>query len=184
MSQISYESPKLVRSQINAWTATVQCAAVVTTLFSGIAVQLLAVIRSDDAVDKKTGKAMMFLVFSSYAAMLFNAISTVASLFLIDLLGDIDLNESRKGRDRDTDGIVGRKESSLQLLRRFGARRNLKYIFMQWMIYLFLATFFVLAQMLAYMWLRDGPVLSAILTGITGVAISGLYFTSYYELEF
>jgi hypothetical protein len=73
---------------------------------------------------------MTVLTFASYAAILFNAIATIASLFLIDLIGDIDLNEARKGGNRTTAGSVP-PGSSLQLLRQFGGRPNLTFIFVQ-----------------------------------------------------
>ncbi|KAJ6567960.1 hypothetical protein DFH09DRAFT_1155524 [Mycena vulgaris] len=163
-TKISYESPKLVKSQIKAWTTTVQSAAVVTTLFSGTSAQLLSVIRADTAVKMSTmpqmGTAdaarpvMILLLVASYAAILFNVIATLGSLFLIDRIGDIDLNEARKGGDRITDGFIDR------------------------MVYLFLGIMSIFLQTLTYIWLHEGRVTSIIITALTGSAIAGLFFTS------
>ncbi|KAJ6526189.1 hypothetical protein DFH09DRAFT_1188086, partial [Mycena vulgaris] len=166
----------------------VQSAAVVTTLFSGTSVQLLNVIRADTAVKitamPQMGTAdaarpvMTLLLVASYAAILFNVIATLGSLFLIDRIGDIDLNEAQKGGDRITDGFIDRPRSSLQLLLHFGGHPNLKYIFIQWMVYLFLGIMSIFLQTLTYIWLHEGRVTSIIITALTGSAIAGLFFTS------
>ncbi|KAJ7734160.1 hypothetical protein DFH07DRAFT_780381 [Mycena maculata] len=85
----------------------------------------------DAAINSRAGPSITFLLLSSYAAILFNAVATVASLFLIDRLGDIDLNEARKGGERNIAGYIGRPESSLQLLCQFGAHSNLAFLFFQ-----------------------------------------------------
>ncbi|KAJ6511839.1 hypothetical protein DFH09DRAFT_1197651 [Mycena vulgaris] len=129
------------------------------------------------------GPAMSLLLFTSYAALLFNGIATVGSLFLIDRVGDIDLNEARKGGTPITDGYIDPPRSSLQLLREFGGHRNLKYIFIQWVAYLFLGTVFIFLQALTYLWVYEGPVISIILTVLTGLAIVELCFTSYLDTD-
>lgn len=68
-------------------------------------------------------------MFASYAAILFNAIATIASLLFVDRLGGIDFNGSRK--NNIPKGKMGRNDSSLDLLRRFGAGANLKLLFIQ-----------------------------------------------------
>ncbi|KAJ7702746.1 hypothetical protein B0H17DRAFT_1237223 [Mycena rosella] len=127
--------------------------------------------------------AMTLISFASYAAILFNGIATIASLFLVDRLGDIDLNEARKDLDRATEGRV-EPGSSLKLLLDYGARPNLTYIIIQWLLYLFLGTAFIFLQTLTYVWLREGRVMSIILTALTGTAVIGLLFTSWFNMEF
>ncbi|KAJ7114548.1 hypothetical protein C8R43DRAFT_1138366 [Mycena crocata] len=179
LTQLSYELPNLVKSQIKAWTATAQSAAV-TTLFASTSSQLLGSVPSD--MKLKTGPAITLLrVFSSYTAMLFNLIATVAALFLIDRLGDIDLNQARTGEDNPCGGFVARSDSSLKLLRRFGARRHLKWIFFQWMTYLFLGILFLFIQAIMYMWVREGRVMSTVVSILTVPAIVVLLLTTFHE---
>ncbi|KAJ7167036.1 hypothetical protein C8R46DRAFT_1095831 [Mycena filopes] len=177
----SYESPKLVKSQTAAWTATAQSAAVVTTLFAGTGTQILSTVRSDSAFDNKTGPAMNLLLFASYATVLFNLTSTVASLFFIDRLGDLDFNHASDGLDHPPEDYVPktRTSSSLELLRRFGGRRSLTLIFWQWVVYLFLGTLFLILQAIMYMWLREGSrVISTVITLLAVPAVVVLALTS------
>ncbi|KAJ7120663.1 hypothetical protein C8R43DRAFT_1136605 [Mycena crocata] len=183
LTDISYEPPDLVKSQIGAWTGILQCVAVVTTLFSGISVQLLGVITADNDVKNKSGPSIALLFFASYAAILFNMITTIGSLFLIDLLADITMNAARKNPPPPREGRV-ESDSSLQLLRNFDGRPRLTYVFFQWMAYLFVGFGFFFLQIVTYMWVRQNQATSIILTVLTGTAVAGLFLTSYFDMDF
>ncbi|KAJ6474295.1 hypothetical protein C8R45DRAFT_1217383 [Mycena sanguinolenta] len=176
-ADITYESPKLVKSQIDAWTSTVQSAAVVTTLFAGMSAGLLGVIKSDDALKSTHGVGMTALLSMSFSAMLFNAIATMASLLLTDRLGDIDFDEAQR-INITIEGRIGRLDSSLNLLSQFGAHKNFKWIFIQWMLYMFIGMLCMLAQIIIYMWLGYEPIMSTIITFLTGAAVVVLVLTS------
>ncbi|KAJ7193730.1 hypothetical protein GGX14DRAFT_588082 [Mycena pura] len=125
MISITHEAPKLIQNQIAAWSTTAQNAAVVTALFSTNAATILSIVRSDGALTGKDGKVMTLLIFASYGAMLFNSITTLASWFFIDALGDIERNVNTRI------AFVPRTISSLQLLENFGASPRIKRIFRQ-----------------------------------------------------
>ncbi|KAJ7051302.1 hypothetical protein C8F01DRAFT_1091510 [Mycena amicta] len=182
MTSTSYEAPKLVQSQISAWRNTVQSAAVVTALFAILAATVLGVFRTDPELIHTHGRANTLMIFSSYAAMLLNSITTLASLFFIDRLGDIELNEARKGGERPMAGWIGRPVSSLSLLRQFGASKRLRFIFYQWFAYLCLGTFFMLLQIIMYMWLRESKALGTVLTLLTVPATVVLFLSALVEV--
>ncbi|KAJ7837942.1 hypothetical protein B0H13DRAFT_2367877 [Mycena leptocephala] len=136
MTDITYEHPPLVKSQINAWTQSVNAAAVVTALFAGTATQLLGSITSAEFTPSsastcslRTGSAMSLLLVSSYAAMMFNALATIASFALIDHLGDIEFNGA--GMSRTARQGFYRNIRNLDLLLDYGARKSFKYVFWQ-----------------------------------------------------
>ncbi|KAJ7051300.1 hypothetical protein C8F01DRAFT_1376869 [Mycena amicta] len=172
---ITYEAPKLIQSQISAWTSTVKSTAVVTALFAGVTATMLGLFRTDPALAHTHGDAMTLLIFSSYAAILFNCIATLASLFFIHRLGAIELNEARKGGERSSAGWIGRPISSLSLLRQFGASKGFRLMFFEWFVYVCLGTFFMLVQVLVYMWLRESQVLGTVLVALTVSATAVLF---------
>ncbi|KAF7324205.1 hypothetical protein MKEN_00643700 [Mycena kentingensis (nom. inval.)] len=171
----NYESPKLVKSQIAAWTRTVQSAAVVTALFAGLAATVLGAYRMDPGMDNKTGAFVDALDLASFAAILVNSLTTLASLFFIDRLGDIDWRQALAGR-LDNNGEIPPGRSSLDLLVDFGATRHIKLIFYQWLVYLIVGTVFLFLQVFLYMWVRNGTVLSVaiIVSALVGPAILAL----------
>ncbi|KAF7289764.1 hypothetical protein MIND_01350100 [Mycena indigotica] len=181
LTSIAYEAPKLVQSQISAWRNTVQSAAVVTALFASLAATILGVIRQDPAMAGSQGPENTFLVFSSYAAMLFNSITTLASLFFIDSLGDIELNDAQKGGERATEGWISRPASSLSLLRQFGATRRIRFIFYQWFVHLCMGTLFLLLQILMYIWMRESKVLFIVLACLTAPATVVLFLSGLWK---
>jgi hypothetical protein len=76
------------------------------------------------------GPTMRFLLVTSYAAVGFNAIATIASLVLSDHLGDIELNGAREADSTAQTGAyvdVG----SLGLLLQFGARKSFRHVYWQ-----------------------------------------------------
>ncbi|KAJ7193729.1 hypothetical protein GGX14DRAFT_14473 [Mycena pura] len=150
MTPITYEAPKLIQSQIIAWTTTVQSVAVATALFAVMSSILFGIMKMDSAFQGQHGHVMTLLVFSSYGAMLFNAITTLASLVFVDRLGNIELNEARKSKEHTTRGYVDRPASSLKLLIQFGARKHLRWIFFQWVTYLFVGMIFMLVEIIVY----------------------------------
>ncbi|KAJ7595281.1 hypothetical protein C8J56DRAFT_1115030 [Mycena floridula] len=130
LMEISYEPPNLVKSQITAWVTTAQSVAVVTTLMVGTSTQLLGVIKSDDTLANIKGARIGLLIFSSYSAIISNVMATIACLFLLDRLGDIDLNQARKGeniRQGETEPV-----GSLKLLLDYGGDRAIGWILCQY----------------------------------------------------
>ncbi|KAF8144281.1 hypothetical protein K438DRAFT_358428 [Mycena galopus ATCC 62051] len=87
--------------------------------------------------------------FASYAAMFFNAFAAVASLILLDRVEDVRLNDEGKDR-RPVSQVSVPPSSRWQLILGVGSHPNLKYVFIQWMLCLFLGTVFFLMQTLAY----------------------------------
>jgi hypothetical protein len=73
---------------------------------------------------------MRFLFFSSYAAMIFNAIATMISLVLSDRLGDIEVDGAATAEKTEQTGVY-HTVRSLDLLEQFGARKSFKYIYWQ-----------------------------------------------------
>ncbi|KAJ6511840.1 hypothetical protein DFH09DRAFT_1374318 [Mycena vulgaris] len=175
---LSYATPPLVASEITAMTTTAASAAVLTTLFSGTAAQLLGVIRSDDAVKDMKGPAVDLLIFASYAAIICNVIATGASVLLTYRLGTIPLNDARKGDRRISGGAVMTPVSTFRLLREFGAGRNLKLIFMQLVAHLCLGMLFIFTQVLTYVGLREGRALGIVFCAATGSGVVLLTVTS------
>ncbi|KAJ6505384.1 hypothetical protein C8R45DRAFT_972517 [Mycena sanguinolenta] len=183
LTLISYEAPKLVQSQINAWINTVQSAATVTVLFAIMSAIILGIVKMDGTMQGTSSAATTLLAVASYAAILFNSITTLASLLFIDRLGDIELNDAGNPNRHVRTGFVERPLSSLRLLTEYGARKHVRWIFYQWLLYFFVGVFFLLAQIIVYMWLREGQVLSIVLTAIAGASTLVLLFTSFYDRE-
>jgi hypothetical protein len=73
---------------------------------------------------------MSFLLVSSYAAMIFNALATMASIVLIDRLGDIEFNGAAMIKTTAQTGFY-RNVRNLDLLLNYGAGKTFKYIFWQ-----------------------------------------------------
>ncbi|KAG8982804.1 hypothetical protein FRB94_006354 [Tulasnella sp. JGI-2019a] len=83
-----FQLPALVESQRQGWIFSAQAAAVVSVLFCGAETQLIATIKGDTPPEGAAG-AYKFLLLLSYAAFLLNASATIASLLMIDRLGDM-----------------------------------------------------------------------------------------------
>ncbi|KAJ7431995.1 hypothetical protein B0H11DRAFT_824472 [Mycena galericulata] len=98
-------------------------------------------------------------------------------LVFIDRLGDVEFNEARRGGDTN-EGNIGHHISNLFFLRRLGARRNPKIIYIHWMRCLVLGILFLFVQALAYMWMHEQPVTSIMITVFICPAIVILFFTS------
>jgi hypothetical protein len=70
---------------------------------------------------------MIFLLLSSYFAMIFNALATMASLVLIDRLGDMELTETGSEENIAQPRNIG----SLELLLNYGMGNPFRYVFRQ-----------------------------------------------------
>ncbi|KAJ7574822.1 hypothetical protein C8J56DRAFT_977616 [Mycena floridula] len=180
LMEISYESPNLVKSQITAWVATAQSVAVVTTLMVGTSSQLLGVIKSDDTLANIKGARINLLIFSSYAAIISNVMATIACLFLMDRLGDIDLNQAHKGQNTIREGQT-EPVGSLKLLLDYGGDRAIGRIMYQCIGYFLSGMLFMFLQLLTYMWLGQGPIMSGIITALTVLAISTLWYSYWHQ---
>ncbi|KAJ6462307.1 hypothetical protein DFH09DRAFT_1228379 [Mycena vulgaris] len=161
-SQISHsdESPKF---RIGRVKTTVKNSALLTILFAGTAAQLLGVIRGDNALDDATKFQLNLLNLVSYTAILLNVMATIASIFLIHALNEINFDEAPHH------AIAGKLRS--------GAFQdpNIKWVFLQWMVYGSLGMIFMIIQPLAYVWLREDPSMSIWVTMATGSATLGLF---------
>ncbi|KAF8181888.1 hypothetical protein K438DRAFT_1975836 [Mycena galopus ATCC 62051] len=173
-ADVKYEHPPLVKSQVSAWTQSVNAAAVVTALFAGTSAQLFSTVTSLS----NTGHTMTFLLLSSYAAMILNALATMASIVLVDHLGDIEL--SGAGIDKTTAQTgVYYNVHSLELLLDYGAGTSFKHIYWQWIIYRLLGTFFLFMQIVVLMWLREGLGMGIPVIAITSLAVVMLAFSAF-----
>ncbi|KAJ7128274.1 hypothetical protein C8R46DRAFT_1049560 [Mycena filopes] len=172
---LDYESPAFLISEINGWTTNVQSAALVTTLFSGISAQLLGVIIADTSLtDKGSAASVDLLLFASYGAILSNVVATLVAVLIIRELGGIDARYREKYLGRSLGGppTLEHPGSSLKLLQALGARRNLKYLVVQWIAFIFIQT-------LTYFWLREGHHIRVILTVLSGLAVVAAFCTAF-----
>ncbi|KAJ7234011.1 hypothetical protein B0H12DRAFT_1143185 [Mycena haematopus] len=155
----------------------------VTVVFAVVSAIVLGITKLDSTLQGTSSPATALLAVASYGAILFNSITTLASLLFIDRLGDIELNDAGNPSRHVRTGLVERPGSSLRLLTEYGARKHVRWIFYQWLVYFFVGVFFLLAQIIVYMWLREGQVLSIILTTLAGAATLLLFLTSLYDRE-
>lgn len=139
----------------------------------------------------------MILRLGSYVSIIFNGIATIASLFLIDRVGQFG---SIASNEVLTDGA---SESSTQPgsrweMLRFGPA-SLKHLFIQcaliiWqsgdsltktmyegMLCFFIGVVSFLFQTLTYIWLRENPMLSITITALTAATVAAIVCTSYYD---
>ncbi|KAJ7856240.1 hypothetical protein B0H14DRAFT_2753277 [Mycena olivaceomarginata] len=154
---ISYEFLAPAKAHIDACVTTIQSVVVVATILAGLSSQLLGIISSDEAIQNITSSGgKTALRCASYIAILFNGITTIISLFLIDQLGSINLRsiELLKAGERSMTDCM-QASSRWKVVRHFGSIQ-LKCILVQWILCLVIGIIFFVIQTLTYIWLREG----------------------------
>ncbi|KAG8996351.1 hypothetical protein FRB94_012349 [Tulasnella sp. JGI-2019a] len=93
MKDESWELSKIIESERQGWIVSAQAAAVVAALLCGVEASLLTLIKTDpsNSVAPPPRAAFRFLLGVSYTALVFNASSTIASLVMLDCLGEIPM---------------------------------------------------------------------------------------------
>jgi len=91
---LEYELPRLVASSREGWVYSAQAAAVVSALFCGAETQIISTIKSletgqNNPIRHQNPGTFRFLLLLSYSAFILNASATIASLVMIDRLGEI-----------------------------------------------------------------------------------------------
>ncbi|KAF7375519.1 hypothetical protein MSAN_00440000 [Mycena sanguinolenta] len=94
MSPTELESQSHTSHRFSQMKLTVKTTVLLTTFCAAAGAQMLVVIRDDDALKSATKAQWDLLNLTSYAAILLNALATVASALLIHVLDDADLNET------------------------------------------------------------------------------------------
>nr|GAT53166.1 predicted protein [Mycena chlorophos] len=179
LTSISYDAPKLVQSQLLVWRRTAQTTATVSALLAILAATIFGVFQSHRYPASATRERLHVLTaFSSYAAILFNILAMLSSIFFLDRLGSVEFNEACRGGERSTEGWISRPSSSLTLLVQFGASNRLRLIFYQWFAHLCFGVFFALLQIIAYLWLTESTAVGAIITAITVSAFAGIFLSA------
>ncbi|KAJ7856239.1 hypothetical protein B0H14DRAFT_2753275 [Mycena olivaceomarginata] len=117
-------------------------ASFVAMILSAASAQLLHATKSDATI----GGCNVFR-FSSYGALIFNAFAGVTSLILFDRVEDVRLNEEPSDAWRVCLEPV---PSRCQSIGRIGRHPQLKYVFIQWILCLFVGAVFFSMQTLAY----------------------------------
>ncbi|KAG8864342.1 hypothetical protein FRB96_006164 [Tulasnella sp. 330] len=95
---LTYKLPELVESVRQGWIYSAQGAAVVSALLCGAETQLITIVQGIDMTTPKVVEnpaALRFLTLLSYSAFVINASATIASLLMIDRLGEIPLRAKR-----------------------------------------------------------------------------------------
>ncbi|KAG8874091.1 hypothetical protein FRB98_008630, partial [Tulasnella sp. 332] len=95
---LSYKLPELVESVRQGWIFSAQGAAVVSVLLCGAETQLIAIVQGIDTTKPKVLEnpaALRFLMLLSYSAFIINASATIASLLMIDRLGEMPLRAKK-----------------------------------------------------------------------------------------
>ncbi|KAJ6532942.1 hypothetical protein B0H19DRAFT_1081414 [Mycena capillaripes] len=89
------ESPGWVKSLVDTYLLSVSSTMVFCTFCGALSAQMLSVVISDGTIQDIA--AFFFLRFISYVAILFNGTTALISLFLINRLGDVDIDYLKEG---------------------------------------------------------------------------------------
>ncbi|KAG8868320.1 hypothetical protein FRB97_002478, partial [Tulasnella sp. 331] len=108
---LTYELPKLVESVRQGWIISAQGAAVVSVLLCGAETQLISMVQSGKTTPVP---AYRFLLLLSYSAFMLNASATIASLLMIDRLGEIPIRAARLLDNRSTKVVHTSDDSLLE----------------------------------------------------------------------
>ncbi|KAG9022510.1 hypothetical protein FRB95_014676 [Tulasnella sp. JGI-2019a] len=97
---------EIVESERQGWIVSAQAAAVVAALLCGVEASLLTLVKTDPSNTSSLlpESAFRLLLSMSYLALVFNASSTIASLVMLDYLGEIPMlvaKAARKAADKE-----------------------------------------------------------------------------------
>ncbi|KAG8996352.1 hypothetical protein FRB94_012348 [Tulasnella sp. JGI-2019a] len=98
-SSQSEKFPEIIESERQGWLVSAQAAAVVAALLCGVEASLLSLVKTDPP---PTNAAFKFLLIMSYSALVLNASSTIASLVMLDCLGEMPVLVAKASTAQDT----------------------------------------------------------------------------------
>ncbi|CAK5276414.1 unnamed protein product [Mycena citricolor] len=175
---LDWKPPTVVKEQSEAFRSTAQTSTMVSAFFTLLSGVLFAAATCSGRVPTtESSRVLLWFRITSYAAMMLNVFGSVASLCIVDLIGDLTLSSSR--RQPPTLGILPASTRPLQLLRRYGAPQNFPVVFAQWVIYLLLGIGFMLAQLILLVWIIEGlTAVSIVLTCICSTAGLSLFLSN------
>ncbi|KAF8144282.1 hypothetical protein K438DRAFT_1783009 [Mycena galopus ATCC 62051] len=156
---VPHKSSDRVKNLVDSYLTLIQAGTVICTFCAALSGQILGVFTSDGTIEDNA--AFVLLRCISYVAMLFNGITALISLLLIHRLGDVGY------REEGEPSMNGSTRSRLQTLRQIGGS-NLMFVLFQ---------FSFLLQILAYIWLREGLVMSVIFSILFALTVGAFGWT-------
>ncbi|KAF8145600.1 hypothetical protein K438DRAFT_1991690 [Mycena galopus ATCC 62051] len=146
------------RMFLSLFVAIAQSTCALTALFAITSSQLMGIIQADRTLNTASQSVVNLLVFSSYAALLFNTLALGSSQLVLARLAAVTLDIDEGGQGTNNQHFT----SALEVLCRNGAGKHFKWLLLQWLTYLFLGVSFALTQSICYVWLSEGLVMAAI----------------------
>jgi len=166
---LRYQLPELVESVRQGWIYSSQAAAVVSVLFCGAETQLIAIIKGGS--DNGHPGAFKLLLFLSYAAFILNASATIASLVMIDRLGDLPQRAAKLGSKAGhmLDDDMSCVDYPLEA---HGAGGRWTWSRYHCLISLFAGSWCIFMQMAVYIWLFESRGLAIALSVLCAIGVS------------
>ncbi|KAJ8072667.1 hypothetical protein PM082_016226 [Marasmius tenuissimus] len=156
--ELGYNLPSLVAGVKESWQLSLQCAAVVSTLFAGLSAGLIQTFRSDDDLTKAAASRpalYTYLCMASYGALLLNANVTLTSLVLIDKLGGIWRKSAERGAVFPQTGYLAITGDEDIFKQRMESSSFFRFYLIHWFISLISGNFCIYLQILFYVLLRE-----------------------------
>ncbi|KAG9021089.1 hypothetical protein FRB95_002861, partial [Tulasnella sp. JGI-2019a] len=151
--------PELVELQRQGWIVSAQAAAVVSALLCGVETALLVLIKTPDPNNRPardpSPSAFRFLLLLSYSALVFNASSTMASLVMLDCLGDIPVRVATASPEERVKMLQKEKGTKGIQLEDFKAGRRWTWARIHCLTSLFAGCGCIFIQVVMYTWLRE-----------------------------
>ncbi|KAF8155244.1 hypothetical protein K438DRAFT_1987148 [Mycena galopus ATCC 62051] len=165
---VPHKSSDRVKNLVDSYLTLIQAGTVICTFCAALSGQILGVFTSDGTIEDNA--AFVLLRCISYVAMLFNGITALISLLLIHRLGDVGY------REEGEPSMNGSTRSRLQTLRQIGGS-NLMFVLFQCMLCFVIGIVSFLLQILAYIWLREGLVMSVIFSILFALTVGAFGWT-------
>ncbi|KAG9005691.1 hypothetical protein FRB94_004969 [Tulasnella sp. JGI-2019a] len=165
--------PDIVESERQGWIVSAQAAAVVAALLCGVEATLLTLIKTDPSNSSPAPKsAFRCLLILSYSALVFNASSTVASLVMLDCLGEIPMLVTKAARKNKGKGAQESEDvdSMDAYLEHFELGFRWRWARRYCLGTLFLGCVCILTQVVVYTWIREATSVASVMSV---VCISG-----------
>ncbi|KAG9005690.1 hypothetical protein FRB94_004970 [Tulasnella sp. JGI-2019a] len=148
--------PDIVESERQGWIVSAQAAAVVAALLCGVEASLLSLIKAN----QNDSSVFRFLLILSYSAMILNASATIASLVMLDCLGDIPVRVANPNPDEKKKKLA--KMSTVNLEDFTGCRWT--WARRHCLGTLFLGCVCILTQVVVYTWLREATSVATVMS--------------------
>ncbi|KAF8964804.1 hypothetical protein BDZ97DRAFT_865155 [Flammula alnicola] len=166
---IEYELPKVVLSVRDGWQWTCQSGAVVSGLLAAVAAQLLVFFKAPSSYSHASQTEIDIIVAFCYAGLFLNIGATISSFVLIDELGELGFQASRRADSLKQIGEISVTQENLLL--KFGASRSWKSKLYHWLFIFYSGILALTTSVLVYACTQEAVATRVVMTFIVSATL-------------